>query len=86
MGFFQRRESKPSARKDDLPKGWKIYSGYARVANEMVDSLLSHQVDGSSLLTIKTCDGSQLTVTVAEAEVFAAQYLAEIGYKVKPPR
>ncbi len=86
MGFFQRRESKPSERKDDLPKGWKIHSGYARVANEQVDSLMSHQVEGSSLLTIKTYDGSQLTVTEAEAEVFATQYLNGLGYNLKPPR
>ncbi len=87
--FFKRSVvtfAEPESFKDSLPKGWRKHSGYAPVANEEVHSLMSHEDKDLGLITIKTNDGVQLTMTRAEAELSMAQCLRiYFGYTVKPP-
>lgn len=71
---------------DGLPlKDWKVHSGRAAVAGEDVHSLTSQKIAGTKSMVIKTETGAKLSVTQGEAEVFALDYLTDLGYEVKAP-
>ncbi|MEK7086210.1 MAG: hypothetical protein AAB709_00025 [Patescibacteria group bacterium] len=70
-----------------LPKkDWKTHSGFAPVAKEDVHSLQSQDIAGTKDVVIKTDTGAKLCVTQGEAEVFAADYLTDRGYKIQAPQ
>ncbi|MFA6519599.1 MAG: hypothetical protein WCT41_02130 [Candidatus Paceibacterota bacterium] len=70
-----------------LPKkDWTVHSGHAPVAKEEVHSLMSQKIAGTKTLLLQAESGAKFSVTQAEAEVFAADYLTSIGYKVQAPQ
>lgn len=66
-------------------KDWKVHSGKAPVSKEEVHSLKSQMIAGTKTLVIQADSGKQLSVTAGEAEIFAVDYLADLGYTVKAP-
>ena len=69
-----------------LPKkDWNVHSGYAKIAGEEVHSLTSQVIKGTKTRIIQADTGTTLSVTNAEAEVFAVDVLTELGYEVIAP-
>lgn len=70
-----------------LPKkDWKTHSGLAPVAKENVHTMRSQKIAGTKSVVLEADSGKQLSVTQGEAEVFAVDYLTDLGYTVTPPR
>jgi hypothetical protein len=67
-------------------KDWKVHSGFAPATGENVHSLKSQKIEGTGTVVIQAETGAQLSVTQGEAEVFAVDYLKDLGYKIQVPR